>query len=84
MSGNRRPAKVRVFSAGEQPDHPLRRHDDIRPDAETPEIAGVERENSDPSAAGGMRWGAMLLFLAGCAIGGALISFFGFFEMSAS
>ncbi|MFT4057401.1 MAG: hypothetical protein QM681_23055 [Novosphingobium sp.] len=79
MSSDRRPAKVRVVSAsqgGAQPnaqENPGRRRGD-RPEEDAEAVAAAVL--ASPARQGGsLLWafGAVLLFLVGCAIGGALL-----------
>lgn len=78
MSSDRRPAKVRVVSASQgegasATPNPGRRRGD-RPEEDAEAIAAAVL--ASPSRQGGsLLWafGAVLLFLVGCAIGGALL-----------
>lgn len=87
MSGDQRPARVRVFSSGDQSEqlssdenatHPLRRRGDREGEA-----LG-DGDNSINLARGSLpvekprgQWMVRGLFLIGCALGGALLSFSG-------
>lgn len=68
MSRDQRPGKIRVVSSGKQPAV-------IGPSADLPDEAagaapGAETSAPEPSRAA-IGWGKALLFLGGCAAGGA-------------
>jgi hypothetical protein len=81
MSSNQRPGKVRVFSSGNRGDVPQRRRGDV----EQPEAASDARKAASgaaPPEADRFPWVVMtLLFLIGCAAGGALLSLLGLFPV---
>jgi hypothetical protein len=82
MSSDRRPARVRVVSSGrtsvlgDTDATPARRRSDS-PSAHVnePQVLGaLAAERADPRDGASLLWiaGALVLFLVGCAIGGAL------------
>lgn len=91
MSGDQRPARVRVFSSGDQSEQlssdenasqPRRRRGD-REGAREGGTQGDADNNAHPAGESQAaekprgRWVARGLFLIGCALGGALLSFSG-------
>ncbi|MDF0542532.1 hypothetical protein PX699_09280 [Sphingobium sp. H39-3-25] len=81
MSSNQRPGKVRVFSSGNRGDVPQRRRGDVE-QAEPASEARTAVSGAAAPAAERFPWVVMtLLFLIGCAAGGALLSFLGFFPV---
>lgn len=84
MSRDQKPSRVRVVSSRSVANTPQRRRSDL----EVPliEIAGEREEHQEMIAASApgfavppINWAPLLVFLAGCAIGGALAAFIGLF-----
>ncbi|PNU01863.1 hypothetical protein [Novosphingobium guangzhouense] len=82
MSSDRRPAKVRVVSAGQGDGVALQPNEDLNPgrrrgdraEADAVEVAGAVLAAGSRQG-GSLLWvfGALMLFLVGAAIGGALL-----------
>lgn len=77
MSSDKRPAKVRLFSSNSGIPIPARRHDDPKPPVETPPPASIVEAKAPPSTRGRSIL-LTVLFLLGCAIGGAALPLLGF------
>lgn len=80
MSRDQRPARMRVVSSGQRAEQQHRRRGDA-----PPVDAPVPGEQAQPvpaqAAAAGSPWLIAMLFVIGCALGGALIALSGLFEV---
>ncbi|OAN54814.1 MULTISPECIES: hypothetical protein [unclassified Sphingobium] len=75
MSSDQRPGKVRVFSSGTATPQPARRRGDR---VEAAPVADPPRLPAPAAKPGGGRFLLLAgLFLLGCAVGGALLAWFG-------
>ena len=78
MSSNQRPTKVRVFSSQNSSPVPNRRRTDVQTETEAPQTATPAVQTAAaPTAGRGSTLMLLMLFLIGCAIGGAVLTLIG-------